>query len=253
MKISAQFNKIWLAAAVMRAWLLSSCGSAQNVASIQDIQPNAMLALREAKPITLEPGDKLSIIIHSRDEELAKMFNIDGSAYTIGSDGKIDMPILGPITAEGLTRVDLANLIKYKLLTANLLRDPVVTVEFFNMSFSVLGEVNSPGRQSIDRDQITLLEALAQAGDLTIGGKRENIIVLRTENGRQIPYRVDLTNTASVYGSPAYYIKQNDVIYVEPTMARANQATATGNSVLTPQFWVSILSMVTTVVLFLTK
>ena len=136
----------------------------------------------------------------------------DYSLYTVDNEGNIDMPILGLIKAQGLTRIELSNLIKYKLLSGNLLRDPVVTVEYANLSFYVAGEVNDPGRKMIDRDRITLLEALSQAGDLTIQGKRDNILVLRTENGVQTPYRVDLTETNSLYSSPAFYLQQNDYI-----------------------------------------
>lgn len=200
--------------------------------------------------------------MHSRDKDLAQMFNImeAGNAsisreayYTVDQAGKIDMPILGLITAEGLTRMELANVIKYRLLAGKLVRDPVVTVEFQNLAFSVLGEVNAPGRHAIDRDQVTLLEALAAAGDLTIGARRENILVLRTEDGRQTPYRVDITQTNSLYGSPVYYIKQNDLIYVEPTQERANESKLNANSARTPSFWMSIVSMAMTVALFLAK
>lgn len=240
---------------LLMACLLSSCGAATKVVYLQDIQPNTTIALQEVKTITLQPGDKLSIIIHSRDQELAQLFNISGgngvsgniqnSVYTVDSDGKIDMPILGPITAEGLTRMELANLIKYKLVSAKLVRDPVVTVEFSNLSFYVVGEVNSPGRHMIDSDEVTLLEALAMAGDLSISGKREDILVLRTENGRQTPYVVDLTQTGSLYSSPVYYIRQNDMIYVQPTQERANESKINANSARTPAFWFSMFSMIT--------
>lgn len=243
--------------------ILSGCGAATKVVYLQDIQPNTTIALQEVKPITLQPGDKLSIVVHSRDQELAQLFNISGgntgsgasqySVYTVNGDGKIDMPILGPITAEGLTRMELANLIKYKLVSAKLVRDPVVTVEFSNLSFYVLGEVGNPGRHKIDSDQITLMEALALAGDLSISGRREDILVLRTENGKQTPYVVDLTQTGSLYSSPVYYVKQNDMIYVQPTQEKANESKINANSARTPAFWFSMFSMITTVILFFVK
>ena len=248
-------------------FLMVSCGTAEKIVYVQDIQPNVSMALQEVKPITLKPGDKLNIIVHSRDQEVADMFNLNRSTnnngasdgkgsysyYTVDENGKIDMPILGPISAEGLTRLELANLIKYRLLAGNLVRDPVVTAEYTNLAFYVLGEVGNPGRQEIHKDNITLLEALAQAGDLTINGRRDNVLVMRTENGKQIPYRVDLTSTGALYGSPVYYPQQNDMVYVEPSEVRANQSTASGNSLATPSFWFSAGSFLMSLILFLVK
>lgn len=252
---------------MISSFIMASCNSATKIVYLQDIQTDVPMALQEVKPIKLQPGDKLSIIVHSRDNELVQMFNIsDGynsgsstannrnnSLYTVDASGKIDMPVLGLINVEGLTRTELANLIKYRLLSSNLVRDPIVTVEYQNMTISVLGEVNSPGRLTIDRDNITLLDAIAQAGDLTITGRRDNILVLRTEDGKQTPYRVDLTQTGSLYASPVFYLKQNDVVYVEPNEVKANQSTLNANTTRTPTFWFSSASLLMTIILFLTK
>jgi polysaccharide export outer membrane protein len=230
---------------------------------MQDIQDELPIAVQEIKPLVLKPGDKISISVFSRDAELAKMFNLTSGAssdggggacsYTVGNDGKIDMPTLGPITAEGLTRMELANEIKYKLLAGKMLRDPVVTVEYTNMSFYVLGEAGRTGRIEIDKDHITLLEAIAEAGDLNISGKRENVLVLRTVNGVQTPYRVDLTNVQSIYSSPVYYVQQNDIIYVEPTQERANESKINANNARTPTFWISMCSMIASLALLIIK
>jgi polysaccharide export outer membrane protein len=243
--------------------LLTSC-AATKIVYMQDLQDNLPIAVQEVKPLVLQPGDKLTINVFSRDAELAKMFNLTTSTgtggtagrqsnYTVGENGKIDMPTLGPINAAGLTRMQLANEIKYKLLASQMLRDLVVTVEYTNMGYYVLGEVGHTGRIEIDRDHLTLLEAIAQAGDLSISGKRDNVLVLRTENGIQTPYRVDLTNVQSIYSSPVYYIKQNDIIYVEPTQERANQSKLNANSARTPGFWFSMLSMFSSLVLLIIK
>ncbi len=247
--------------------LLFSCSPAKQVTYLQDIQPNVTMALQEYKDIKLQSGDKISIIVHSRDNELVQMFNLanntnggtlgsynsNSSLYTVDESGKIDMPVLGLITANGLTRMELANLIKYRLLSSKLVRDPVVTVEYANLGYSVMGEVKAPGRKEIDRDRITLLEGLAQAGDLTIQGRRDNILVLRTVDGKQTPYRVDLTQTGSLYSSPVYYLQQNDVIYVEPTGVKANESKLNANTTRTPAFWISTASFLMTLILFLTK
>lgn len=247
------------------ALLLSACGTPASVSYLQDIQPDMTIVLQEAKAITLQPGDRLSIVVYSRDSELVQMFNLysqgynsygnsnRNSCYTVDEDGKIDMPVLGVINVQGLTRMELAGLIKYRLLAAKLVRDPTVTVEYADLTYSVLGEVNSPGRKKIEHDHITLLDAIAEAGDLTIYGKRDNILVLRTEDGIQTPYRVDITQTGSLYSSPAYYLKQNDVIYVEPNQVRANQSQLNANTLRTPSFWFSAASFLMTLILFFSK
>lgn len=243
--------------------LFSSCKTPSNVVYLQDIQPNITISLQEAKDITLKPGDKLNIMVYSRDQELVKMFNLQtmssGSAsgtssyYTVNKEGQIDMPILGLISVEGLTRLEVADLIKYRLLAGKLLRDPTVTVEYANMYYYVMGEVGTPGKHEIERDQITLLEALSEAGDLTIQGRRDNILVLRTVNGEQTPYRVDITKTEDLYSSPVYYLQQNDFVYVEPNTMRINQSKLNANTLRTPGFWFSTTSFVLSLILLLTR
>lgn len=255
------YNYLSLVAIVL---VTASCRSVDTVTYLQDIQPNVALAVQESSRIKLEADDKISIVVHGRDQDIVQMFNLfdsrgngqnmqEHSYYTVDDNGQIDMPILGPISVAGLTRQDVANLVKSRLLSGKLVRDPTVTVEFANLGFSVMGEVNSPGRKNIDRDQITLLEALTEAGDLTIQGRRDNVLVLRTENGMQTPYRVNLTQTNSVYSSPVYYLRQNDVVYVSPVEVRANQSTINGNTLRTPTFWFSALSLLTTLIVLFTK
>ena len=138
------------------------------------------------------------------------------SAYTVDTNGEIDFPVLGKLYVAGMKREEIAEFIKDELIKDNLVKDPIVTVEFVNLCVSVLGEVNSPGRFSIDRDRLTVLDALSMAGDLTIYGNRTKVMVLRQEGGVQRVYGIDLTSGADVYDSPAYYLQQNDVVYVEP-------------------------------------
>lgn len=239
-----------------------SCANKKKVVYLQDIQTYTPMIVQEAKSIKLLPGDKVSIIVHSRDNEIVKAFNLmdgtgDGagnhSLYTVDDQGYIDMPVLGPIRVEGLTRQELESTVKYKLLESRLVKEPVVTVEYKDLGYTVLGEVGGPGRKQITRDNVTLLEAIAEAGDLTILGRRDNILVLRTENGKQTPYRVSLLETDDLYSSPVYYVKQNDVIYVEPNSVKTSASTANGSIFQTWGFWVSTLSMATTLVIALTK
>ena len=161
--------------------------------------------------------------------------------------------MLGKVTVAGKNREQIAALIKSELIKRNLVNDPVVTVEFGNLYVSVLGEVARPGRFPITRDKVTILDAISQAGDLTIYGKRENVCLMREENGHQNIYRVDLTNGGALLASPAYYLQQKDVIYVEPNDTRARQSTVNGNNVRSTSFWISLASLATSVAVLIVK
>ena len=144
--------------------------------------------------------------------------------------------------------------IKDLLVSRDLVRDATVTVELTNPTISVLGEVASPGNYKVEQEHINILQGLALAGDLTISGERENVAVIReAPDGTQQVYRVDLTNAQSLYASPAYYLQQNDVIYVEPNDTRKRSRSANGNSVLTPSFWVSIASFIASMAVLIAK
>ncbi len=244
--------------------LLASCKSATNISYMQNLQRNIAVEVQQAKTIKLQPGDRLNITVSSRDEELVRIFNVNSSGssssgtsgagtYTVDPQGNIDFPTLGLIAVGGKSRLDVTNEIKYRLLSGNFVRDAVVTVDYADMGFFALGELGTKGRVPITRDKVTILEAIAEAGDLTIDGKRENVTVLRTENGVQTPYTVNLCDAQSVYSSPAYYIQQNDIIYVEPTQKKANESTPTANMFNTPGFWMGLASFAITIINFLVK
>ena len=225
--------------------MATSCATQKNISYLQDIQPDVEILTQQEGDLTLQPGDRLRITVFSMDKELTELFNLGGNGsqrhyYTVRQDGTVEIPTLGQVSVAGLTREGVADKIKYELLSSKLLLDPTVIVEYYDLAFSVIGEVGSPGRKVIPTDRITLLEALALSGDLTIVGQRENVLVLRTENGVQTPYVVDLTKKESLYGSPAYYIRQNDVIYVEPNPKKAAQAYANAGTVRTIGFWLSM-------------
>ena len=129
----------------------------------------------------------------------------------------------------------------------------MVTVEYMNLTVTVLGEVANPGRFSIDKDRLTLLDALSMAGDLTIYGKRDNVSVQREEGGKQVIYKVNINSGKELYASPVYYLQQNDVIYVEPNSVRARQSTVNGNNIRSASFWMSLASLLTTIVVLFVK
>ena len=251
-----------------------SCSTPAHIAYFQDLRPGeSEQQVVAATEIKVRPADKLSILVNSRDPLLSDLFNLPimsrqvgqaargtstntsqgVSGYTVDEEGMIDFPVLGKIKVAGMNREEIAAFIKGELLAKNLIKDPVVTVEYMNLCVSVLGEVNSPGRYSIDRDKVTLLDAISMAGDLTIYGKREKVLVLREEEGVQRVYGVNLCSAEHLYTSPVYYLRQNDVVYVEPNNVRARQATVNGNNVRSTSFWISLASLLTTIAVLVFK
>ncbi len=255
------------------ALVLCSCAAPKQIVYFQDIAEGYSMPLPESQPITVQPEDKISILVNSKDPELANLFNlpvvsrylgtnaagtstpVQGtvSGYTVNSEGDIDFPVLGKVHIAGLSREEIASRIKGELVSRNLVKDPIVTVEFMNLTISVLGEVTKPGRYSIDKDRITLMEAIGMAGDLSIYGKRDNVTVVRKENGEESVYRVDISSGNELYASPVYYLKQNDVIYIEPNSMRVRQSTVNGNNVRSSSFWMSLASLITTVTVLFVK
>lgn len=250
--------------------IVSSC-EAPKLGYFQDVQSGQVQQLSAPKLVTVEPGDKLSILVGSKDPSLAYLFNLQivgryktsqsdanlstnqVASYTVDETGCIDFPVLGKLNISGKTRSEVASYIKHELISRQMLKDPIVTVDFLDLFFSVMGEVNAPGRFLMDHDKTTLIDALSRAGDLTINGKRDNVLVMREEDGKQMAYRVDLTNIQSLYNSPVYYLKQGDMIYVEPNEKKAREATAAGNAFLQPTLWISLASLLTSVSVLIFK
>lgn len=244
---------------------LASCSTPKQISYFQDMRPGeSELALAVPTEIKIQPKDKLSILINSQDLRLANLFNLPIvsqqvgqenatsqnrglSGYTVNSKGDIDFPVLGALHVQGMTREEMAAYIKKELQSHDLIKDPVVTVEFMNLSVDVMGEVNRPGRYNIDKDHLTILDALSQAGDLTIHGKREKVLVLRTEEGKQRVYGINLCSADHLYSSPVYYLQQNDVVYVEPNDTKARQSTVNGNNIRSTSFWISLASLLTSI------
>ena len=237
--------------------LLTSCRTPRDITYLQDVNVNVPIQTRTDGSIRFQPGDKLSIYVHSREEKLMELFNLSRNlnsgggnsisqyAYTVDDNGEINFPVLGHIRVQGLTRTEVSRYIENALISDNLCKDPVVIVQFYNMTFSVLGTVSGASTKEITKDRITLLDAIAMASDLQIDGKRRNVLVMRQEGDKQVPYRVDLTSAKSIYNSPVYYIRQNDVIYVEPNNKNKRNSTVMGNTAYQPAFWMSLISFLT--------
>ena len=250
-----------------------SCSTPKEISYFQDLQPGVTeLAITDPVEIKVRPKDKLSILVNAQDPKLTNMFNLPivsqqigqestgssgtsrgVSGYTVDSFGDINFPVLGKIRVEGMTREQIADYLTKQLKEQELIKDPVVTVEFMNLGVSVLGEVNKPGRISINRDNMTILDALSEAGDLTIFGKREKVLVLRQEDGKQRVYGVNLCSADHIYTSPVYYLQQNDVVYVIPNNTKSRQSTVNGNTVRSTSFWISLASLITSIAVLIVK
>ena len=235
---------------------LSSCGSVKDIAYFQNKVINDPEAIDKHAGIVIQPKDMLSIVVSSRNPELVAMFNLPVVSYMAGSeivanggqqrlmgyvvdnDGQIDFPVLGTINVAGLTRWELSELIKKRLLDDGLLTDAVVTVEFMNFKVSVIGEVNNPGTFTIEGDKVTVLQAISLARDLTIFGERENVTIIRERNGERTMYEINLCDV-SMFDSPAYYLQQNDVVYVQPSKVKARQSTTDDKALRMTSIFVS--------------
>lgn len=262
----AAFSMLLLAA--------SSCSTPKDIAYFQDVTSGEMIQPLERNDIKVRPEDKLSIVVSTQDPALSSMFNLvqtqnrlgtnsgtttigstanstgDGrtSLYTVDADGDINFPVLGRLHVAGMNRSQLARYIETEIKSRELVKDPIVTIDFANTGISVLGEVKSPGRVEFNKDHLTIVEAIAMAGDVAPDGMRQNVTVMREgENGRQTVYKVDLTDMKQLAQSPVYYMQQNDVIYVEPNDKAKRNTTPNGNNAFTPSFWISIASAAITV------
>lgn len=218
---------------------LSSCETSKKVAYFQDAEHNSKFQAHAAAPLLIQPGDKLFIQVKAQGNEIINnMFSMFGATgysnvtsvnntpygYTVNPNGNIDFPVVGSIHVAGLTRSQVEDIVKKLILESGQSNNVAVSVSFMNLKINVMGEVQSPGEYNIERDQVTILDAIAAARDLTIYGRRDNVKVLRMEDGKQHTYTIDLTNTDNVMNSPVYYLKQNDVVYVEPNKAKTQNS-----------------------------
>ena len=264
-------NIVGVTLAVLLATSLVSCNpeTYKKINYLQDIQGDTSMSMKVNKGIIIQPQDQLSIIVTSRDPKMAVPFNLSVSSFYTGSElssgggasqritgyivdnaGNINFPSLGTVHVSGLNRWELQELIKDQLADTGLLRDAVVTVEFLNFKVSVLGEVTAPGTYSVTGDKITILQALALARDLTIYGQRDNVQVIREQNGKRQIYTLNLTNS-DIFQSPGYYLQQNDVVYVTPSRVRAGQGEINENYFKSGSFWISLASISMTTINFI--
>ncbi|MCB6974223.1 MULTISPECIES: polysaccharide biosynthesis/export family protein [Butyricimonas] len=238
--------------------LLFSCGSRKKVVYLQDVEVNKRIKAECEYKTVIHTDDLLSIIVSCDDLESALPFNTPmiglgrevnttttqqiPRGYLVDKNGEIDFPVLGKIKVEGISRNDLAELLKEKLSVY--LKNPIVTIQFQNFKVTILGEVKNPGSYKVASERVSILDALGMAGDLGINGKRKNVLVMREQGDEKIFTRVDLTSSEFI-DSPFFYLQQNDVVYVEP-----NKGRIAGGSV--SAFLPYILSSMSTIVALIT-
>lgn len=216
--------------------LLTSCASRKNIVYLQDMQIGEKYRYDTRYEAVIRRDDRLSITVSNKNPELAIPFNIYGGTFKVGEngdittdaatkvnekgyrvdvDGDIDFPILGILHVEGLTVSELRDLIKEKIEKGNYMKDPLVSIEFLNFKYTVLGAVGHNGTFSADGDRVTLLEAIANAGDLTDKARTDRVAVIREVDGARQMFMHDL-RSKDIFDSPCFYLQQNDVVYVEP-------------------------------------
>ena len=246
---------------ILGALLLASCATHKRAAYIQQVQTDIPTAMEQDYQIRIKPLDRLTVTINSKDPELAAPFNaassynsLNGlSSYssssngnlqilTVDKEGKIQLPIIGEIDCDGLTRNELAKKIENTIRENGMVHDPIVIIQFADVKFSVLGEVARPGQFSITKDRISLFDALAMAGDLTIYGQRENVALIREENGMRTVHYFDLKNP-DILTSPYFYLQQDDVVYVTPNKYKAQAGEINQNR----SFYISLVSVAVSV------
>ncbi|RRN76757.1 sugar transporter [Pseudoxanthomonas sp. SGD-10] len=252
------FNRILVLGLIIIGLLMGSCASHKELVYFQPDSTQLVTSYELSAP-KLQSGDMLVIMVSADDIRATEPFNqvsiyqtratSDPSyrpVYTIDVNGEIDFPKLGKIKLAGLTRTQAINRLREQL--SKYIQDPGVNINITNFRVTVLGEVRNPGTYTVQNDRITILEALGMAGDLTINGVRQNVMVIREQNGKKQEYRIDLTQKSSL-NSPVYYLAQNDVIYVQPNGARMQSSKYTQNT----SVFISIVGVIITTISVLTR
>lgn len=246
---------------VLLSLLLVNCKSQKDITYYQNI--DSLTSTSNQYELIIQPDDLLMIIVSSTDMEAAIPFNLESTImprvggqsemgqrqvqmYLVDKEGNIEFPVLGSLKIGGLSKIKAVETVKQGL--KKYLKDPIVNMRVMNFKVTVQGEVNKPGVVASITERLTLPEALSLAGDLTIYGKRNNVVVVREIDGKKEIKRLDLTKSDFI-NSPYYYLAQNDLIYVEPNKAKANSSTFNQNIPV----WVSLSSVLISLVLLFKK
>lgn len=238
--------------------ILSSCVSNKKVVYFQGVE--GTINESEILETKIQPNDNLLIVVNSSKVEVSDIFNsinmnATGSStqeslalrgYIVDMDGYINFPILGPVKLGGLTKNEAIRVLQNKI--SEYVVDATVNIRFLNFRVTVLGEVNRPGVYTVTDELISLPEALGLAGDMTIHGRRNNVLICREVNGQKQFHRIDMTSS-DVFSSPNYFLQQNDIVYVQPNKAKSSGAGYNQNLPI----WVSVFSTIITIIALVTR
>jgi polysaccharide export outer membrane protein len=250
-----------ISALVITVLMQISCGSKRDLVYFSDLSTTEKFTLTDNNVIepTIQSGDVLSITVSSLSSESNALFNtgqmssnsmqtrtdVPGplkEGYQVSKFGEINFPVIGKIRLSGLTRDQAIEALTLEI--EKYIKSPIINVRFLNFKITVVGEVAKPSTFTVSNEKINIIEALGLAGDMTVYGKRENVLIIREENGTRTMARVNL-NDKSVLNSPYFYLKQNDMVYVEPVKEKAIQAS---NSTRVIPIIVGITSIIAIVV-----
>lgn len=252
------------------ALMLCSCGAYKRQAYLQDMEPGVKYEAEAAPDARIAKGDKLNIVVTASEPVLAQPFNlVSGGAefgsvsreegvsaessadrsYTVDRNGNINFPILGRVAVEGMTLEDLTNTIENKIVATGMLKEPIVLAEFTNFRFTILGEAGN-GNFTVPDGSINIFQALAMAGDIGGYGVKDDVWVIRTSEGVREVYSLNL-KSKDVFSSPAFYLQQNDMVYVKPRkikmdepangiMSIFNTVLSTASSIINTLLWYTI-------------
>jgi polysaccharide export outer membrane protein len=217
-----------LLACIAATLLLSSCVPHKRITYFQPGEGNSGTSIVPAAESTIQSNDIIAVNVNSLNAEADKQFNTTSAnadanyapnTYLVGRDGEISIPLVGKIDVQGLTTSAVADAVKARLLPY--LKEPSVSVRFVNFRVTVLGEVSKPGVYNVPSERINVLEALGLAGDLTIYGQRNNVTLIRESAGQREFVNIDLTSR-DLFASAHYYLKNNDVLYIEPSRGKSS-------------------------------
>ncbi|MGB5553595.1 MAG: polysaccharide biosynthesis/export family protein [Flavobacteriaceae bacterium] len=237
---------------------ITSCTSKKDVVYFQDTTDYETIVSDNSHTNKFKIDDVLGIHVSTLNPEASMPFNLYAGAqegtfrgeqvdYIVDKNGEIEFPVIGAVKVAGLSPEETKALLKEKLTPY--LRDAIINIRLKNFTVTVLGSVNRPGTYPVDGEQITVLEALGLANDLTIKGQRNNVLIIRDFNGTKVSTRIDLTKKSAL-NSPVYYLTQNDVVYVEPNESEVASYGLDNRATI----WVSIASvLITSSVIYITR
>lgn len=259
-------KKINLSLLLLIAVVLSSCVSMKKMIYLQGSEDlvNMPQRIADTYAIRLKPNDIVYVTVTGYNDELMKPFKNSqmlgsntsagqSTGFLIDPQGYVTIPYVGKILASGKTTNQLSEDIRKRLIAEDYMKEPNVTVRMADYKISVMGEVKNPGQKTISGERVTILEALSMAGDLPETARRDSILVVREDRGLRSAYYIDLTKSADIFNSPAYYLQQNDVVYVKPNNTARVKGSSTFSTLAAAGSVIGIVSSIIALIAVFTK